>query len=417
MNKSLLTISREAQRRFILGQQGLWPGRRYQGRQGVLQAVTAGAVVQVDPLNVVAHSHDIALYGRVVGYRPEHLTTLLYQERQLFDWGGTVMIQPMAELPYWRVVMERKRQEPRWVAFAAEHGPTIEAVRAAIAARGPLGARDFGGETRQAGSFRSKKVAGQALYYLWLIGELMSHGRRGTERLYDLRQRVAPPGLDYSAKAEEADDYFASRVLQAVGMTTEAGWRRWLAGTIERPVSRQEARARLDQLLAEGRLAAVTLADDPKEARYVAADQLDHLSEINAGRAPDSWRPLAATTDDEVVLLAPLEIVSARGRAKLLFGFDYLWEVYKPAEKRRWGYYTLPILHRDELVARLDARLERATATLVIQGFWLESGVVADVSLLVALAAGLARFRELVGATSMTMAATAVGAETLTAVL
>ncbi|HEV2472940.1 MAG TPA: crosslink repair DNA glycosylase YcaQ family protein, partial [Chthonomonadales bacterium] len=85
----------------------------------------------------------------------------------------------------------------------------------------------------------------------------------------------------------------------------------------------------------------------------------------------------------------------------LLFDFDYLWEVYKPAEKRRWGYYTLPILYQDRLVARLDPRFERASGTLLILGFWLESDVTVDSRFLSALTAGLLRFMRFVGAASI----------------
>jgi uncharacterized protein YcaQ len=94
-----------------------------------------------------------------------------------------------------------------------------------------------------------------------------------------------------------------------------------------------------------------------------------------------------------------LEIVSARGRAKELFGFDYIWEVYKPLELRRWGYYTLPILYGDDLVARLDPKLDRKTGTLIINGFWLEEDAPADDPAFAdALGKGLARFAAFVGA-------------------
>jgi uncharacterized protein YcaQ len=97
-------------------------------------------------------------------------------------------------------------------------------------------------------------------------------------------------------------------------------------------------------------------------------------------------------------LLAPLEIVSARGRAKKVFDFEYLWEVYKPAHLRRWGYYTLPILYGDDLVARLDPKLDRKTNTLQILGFWLEDDAPKDEAFASALANGLHRFADMIGA-------------------
>jgi uncharacterized protein YcaQ len=105
------------------------------------------------------------------------------------------------------------------------------------------------------------------------------------------------------------------------------------------------------------------------------------------------YTALSTTTKEEAVFLAPLEIVSTRGRATWLFDFEYLWEVYKPAEQRRWGYYTLPILYDDQLVARLDPKLDRKTSTLIINGFWLENQALANnADFAAAFARGLAHF-------------------------
>ncbi|MDQ3830831.1 MAG: winged helix DNA-binding domain-containing protein, partial [Candidatus Tectomicrobia bacterium] len=128
-------------------------------------------------------------------------------------------------------------------------------------------------------------------------------------------------------------------------------------------------------------------------------EDADLLAAVNDGQVPAAWRPLETTTQEEVVFLAPLETVSAGGRAQALFGFEYIWEVYKPAAKRRWGYYTLPILYGDRLVARLDPKLDRATATLIINGFWLEEQQLGkDPEFMEALARGLTRLAKFVRA-------------------
>lgn len=391
-----LTISNITQRRFLLGKQGLYPGRRWRGREGVADALRAGAVVQIDPLNVVARSHDIVLYGRVVSYQPEMLQSLLYDDRAFFDYGGTVMIYPMDEMPYWRVVMANKRLEPRRVRFAEEHGDLIARARAAIERRGPLRAGDLEESATLAANmpntFRSPKLANQALYYLWLAGEIMTHSRRGIERVYDLRERIVPASLNYAAPVEEAEAFFARRVFREYGMLTTRSWRNVFAGTIERPVDAVEASARFDTLLRDDAIVPVILADDPRTPRYILADDLPLLETLHTGELPDEWQPIETTTEDEMTFLAPLEIVTARGRALPIFGFEYLWEVYKPKETRRWGYYTLPILYRDTLVARADLKLERERQTLVVKGFWLEDHVTLDDAFVTALARAFSRF-------------------------
>jgi uncharacterized protein YcaQ len=167
-----LTISKITRRQFILGKQGLYPGRRWRGKEGLAQAILDGCVVQIDPLNVVARSHDIVLYGRVLDYQPALLEALLYTDRLAFDYGGTVMVHPMEQIPCWRVVMQRKQMELRRVAFAEGHAQAIADVRAAVIERGPLSTRDLPGSPGQKGSFRSSSDNAQALYYLWLAGEL-----------------------------------------------------------------------------------------------------------------------------------------------------------------------------------------------------------------------------------------------------
>jgi len=101
-----------------------------------------------------------------------------------------------------------------------------------------------------------------------------------------------------------------------------------------------------------------------------------------------------ATTEEEATFLSPLDPVSARGRAKPLFGFDYVWEIYKPVKKRSFGYYTMPILWGDRLVGRFDPKLDRTTGTLVINGLWLEDPALAkDEAFAAAMTRGAARFR------------------------
>ncbi|HTP01257.1 MAG TPA: crosslink repair DNA glycosylase YcaQ family protein, partial [Anaerolineales bacterium] len=148
----------------------------------------------------------------------------------------------------------------------------------------------------------------------------------------------------------------------------------------------------------EGILAVIQV-DGWRGNYLMLAEDMPLLHSVARGGVPRAWKPLAATTLDEVTFLSSLDIVSARGRAKQLFDFEYLWEVYKPAHQRRWGYYTLPILYGDELVARLDPKLERASMALQIKGYWQEQPALdRDPAYVHALANGLVRFAEFLGA-------------------
>lgn len=390
---SQVRLSKRSVRRFVLGRQGLWPGRRWIGREGVAAALGAIEAVQIDPLNVVARSHDLVLASRVADYHPKYLDDLLFRERAFFDYGGAVFIYPVEELPYWRVIMARKATEPRWAEVAATHAQAIDAVRAALTERGPLGSRDFAGTSRLARySYRATKDTGIALYYLWLSGEIMTHHRRGVERVYDLRQRLVPSALDVVAPVDEAEDHFARKRIAFRGLVGQRAWRSLLAGAFERPVARAEADAWLARFQATGEVIPVQVEGQTDLWFALATDRLI-LDTLMNGQVPEAWRPIGATTEETVTFLAPLDIVSARGRARLLFDFEYVWEVYKPATTRRWGYYTLPVLFGDSLVARLDPRLDRKTQTLVVNGLWLEDAAASHgLAFTDALARGLAQF-------------------------
>lgn len=386
-----ICISKATARRFVLGRQGLWPGRRWNGKDGTAEAIRVAEAVQMDPLTVIARSHDIALWGRVYDYQPAHLDQLLYQDRAFFDYGGGLFIYPMSELPYWRVSMQRRVEQGRWGKFGAANQILLEEVRAELRARGPLGNRNFNGRAR-VDNYRGRKDSALALFYLWLTGELMIHHRENFQRVYDFRDNIAPLHLNAVASEEEAEHYFARKATAFFGMIREAKWGSGFSGFIERPVSRAEAQQWLAKLTEQGVLTSLKV-EGSKERWYVLTSDIPILSTIEAGNIPLAWQPLSTTTREEAVFLAPLEIVSARGRANWLFDFEYIWEVYKPAELRRWGYYTLPILYDDLLVARLDPKIDRKTSTLVINGFWLEDQALAnDADFAAALARGLAHF-------------------------
>jgi uncharacterized protein len=391
LNSKPLAISKTSARRFVLGRQGLWPGRRWAGLEGTAEALYEAEAVQMDPLNVVARSHDILLWSRVSAYRPEFLDRLLYQERRFFDYGGGLHIYPIEELPYWRVHMGRRAVEGRWASFGKENADLINEVRAELRQRGPLGNRDFNGRS-QVDDYRGRKDSALALFYLWLTGELMIHHRIGFERVYDFLAQIAPAEFDFIASERQTEKYCADKAVALNGMIRLRSWKDYFSNFFQHNISLHEARQRMEALVQAGELSCVEI-EGSRDLWYVLAEDLPRLEALEAGETPPEWQALHTTTQEEAVFLAPLDIVSARGRANWLFDFEYVWEVYKPAAKRRWGYYTLPVLYGDRLVARLDPKLDRAGSRLLINGFWLEDAALgADPDFGAALWRGLENF-------------------------
>ena len=382
-------------RRFILGCQGLWPGRRSSGRPGTRKALHQSGLIQIDPLNVVGRSHDLALHARVWNYRPEQLNHLLYESREFFDYGGTLYVLPMEELPYWGVHMARRAAEDKPREFAAKHKQLLDALRDDISSKGPVANRDYV-EQGRGGTFRSEKLTARGLRHLWLTGELMTFGRQGFERLYALRQDVAPIEVQHAATAEEADDFFARKALDLLGLATALDWARRFRHLARRRADPDGERRRLEELLATGVAAKAQIGDE--STHYLLKEREKPLDAVQNGSVPRSWRTQHEDTLAEATFLPPLEFVTARGRAMQWFEFDYIWEVYKPAAKRRWGYYVMPILFGDCLVGRADLRMDRASGTLLVPHLWLEHVASAqDADLVRAIGVGLRRLAEWAG--------------------
>ncbi|NWG35093.1 MAG: winged helix-turn-helix domain-containing protein [Chloroflexi bacterium] len=398
-----IVISRQTARRFVLGKQGLWPGRRWKGKRGVAQTIRTCEAVQLDPLNVVARSQDIVLHSRVLGYTPEHLYKIAYEERQAFDYGGWLAMYPMSDLPYWRYHMEKRIHDKRIEGFVLNHEELFEQVRTELRKRGPLGNRDLDGNKIGLWNYRGRKDTSLALYDMWLCGELMIHHREGFERVYDFRENIAPREFDYIASEKEAERFFTRKAVAFMGLKRESHMQGEMKYFLRKDYSKAQMAHRLGGWIESGMLRQVQV-EGGRDAYLVLAEDVQVLESLETGKVPKGWNPQETTTLEEVTFLAPLDIVSARGRAKKLFDFDYTWEVYTPAHKRRWGYYVLPILYGDDLVARLDPKLDRTTMTLEIRGFWHEDDApVKDADFADALAKGLIRFAKLVEAEQVTL--------------
>ena len=374
----MIALSKQEARRYLLARQGLWPARKWSGKEGAAEAIHALESVQVDPVTVVARSHDLVLWSRVEGYEPRHLDELLYTDRRFFDYGGHLDIYPMQELPFWAAHMRRHATAGRWATWAAKNTEVVERVRALVRERGPTGNRDLEGPRTVSGNYRSGKETGLALYYLWITGELMTSGRRGFDRLYDLKERVAPAEHRWEATQEQAFEHFAAKALRYHGLTTAGGWAGsvayWALGS-----TRQ-----IDRRLIEKTGAVPVTVEGVREPYYAPPGASFDV--------PDASPP------DEVNLLSPLDNLLARRRTQALFGFDYVWEVYKKPELRRYGRYTLPVLYGDRLVARLEPRLDRKVGVMAVDGFWPEEGAPTDGAYAEALLKGLTRFAAFHGA-------------------
>lgn len=366
-------------------------------RRRLHETIRALGCVQLDTISVVARSHETVLWSRLGGYDPALLAGLHYPAGALFEyWAHAAALVPIEAFPYFRRAMAayRTRYEGPG-SWAAEYPAVIERVLDAVREGGPVASRHFAradGPRPEAWAWWGGKPERQALDHLWSRGDLMVVRRDGFERVYDLTERVLPAALGavWPTEAEERR-YFVARALGALGVATPV----WVADyfrTGGRPHVRPAAAAvELDALAVEGKAIPVAIEGVVGRA-WLDAARAGDLAELRAGRG----RPTLTT------LLSPFDsLVWHRGRALDLFGFDYRLESYTPAERRRYGYYTLPILRRGRLIGRLDPSFDRRARLLTVKALHLEPGVRVGAALIADVAAALGDLTAFLGGGSI----------------
>lgn len=356
-------LSAATARRIALAAQG-FAELRTDGPVGVRQirrVIDRLGLLQIDSVNVLVRAHYLPLFSRLGRYDTALLDRLAWggRKRTLFEyWGHEASLLPLDAQPLLRWRMARvaigAAGFKNWtVRYGQERRAFIEAVRRQIEDRGPLSAADLTEGGKSAGKWWGWSEGKQALEWLFIAGQVTTSGRRGAfERVYDLTERVIPAEV---MARPTPDDGEAQRMLlriaaRALGVATEYDLRDYFR---LRP---EDTKARLAELVEAGELLPVTVEG------WTHAAYLDPQAHF-------------ARSIDARALLVPFDpLIWERERAERLFGFRYRIEIYTPLEKRQFGYYVLPFLLGDRLVARVDLKADRANSRLLVHAAHAEPG-------------------------------------------
>jgi hypothetical protein len=317
----------KAQARRIAVRAQLLDAPRPKGLLAVVQRLT---LLQIDPTAAVAPSADLVLWSRLgSSYRPEHLTQALEQKRTLFEFNA--LIRPMSDLGLYLAGAGGRRGHPRVLAWLRDNDRFRRDILELLERSGPLASRDIPDTCAvpwASSGWTNNRNVTQMLEFLQRRAEIAISGRVGRERLWDLPERVYPAGAVIPS-VEEAERARNERRLAALG------------------IARVQARAM------------------PMEPIYVGEAGEAAVVEGVKGEWRVDPRYLDGGFKGRTALLSPFDrLLHDRIRTEELFEFEYTLEMYKPAAKRRWGYFALPILHRDRLVGKLDATADRKASVL-----------------------------------------------------
>lgn len=355
------TLTLNAVRLLLLEVQGLSrPPAHAAVKADVLDTIRRMGALQIDTINVVARAPYFALFSRLGDYQPAWLDELL-AEGHLFEyWAHAACFLPIEDYPLYvhRIQYFAGRfYSDEWV---ARHRETIDLVMQRIQENGPVRSADFERSDGKKGTWWDWKVEKQVLEYLHTTGELMIARRDKFQRIYDLRDRVlAGRGGAPLLEVEEAQDELAVRSVRRLG----AAPARWVPDYYRQP--KQGMPKRLERLADAGRLERVSV-EGRDEVWYVHPENLSLLE----------FALMGEITPTHSTLLCPFDpLVWDRERARELFNFDYTIECYLPQGKRKYGYFSLPILCEGALVGRLDAKAYRKEGIFEVRSIHLEPGV------------------------------------------
>jgi uncharacterized protein YcaQ len=342
--------------------------------------------VQIDTLNLVQRSHYLVLWSRLGVYNPADFDSLVYstEHRSMFEgWQRVASIIPLKDYRYQLPRMQRMRQNHsegflKW--FDQEGHAMMDVVLERIRTEGALRAADFEYHGPRRGSWWDWKPAKTALEYLFAFGDLMISKRVNFQRVYDLTERVLPSWVDTTEPTMEQRDRFW---LEQAALTLGICQPNQLIGY--NYFQRGPVRQVLESQIKEGLLASVEvrLSDGTPQSYLVHRDNLEVLR-----RAADG-----AVQAERTTFLSPFDnLWWALGRDEQLWGFHQRLESYTPASQRVWGYFCLPILHRDRLTGRFDPKMERKLGVLRLKAIYLEEGMKPDEELVSGVAAAMSGF-------------------------
>jgi uncharacterized protein YcaQ len=354
-------LSRSQARRIALAAQGFHENRPAAAtRRHLSRVLQRSHLLQIDSVNVLVRAHYMPLFSRIGAYDRDLLEKAAYhpKRRETFEyWGHEASLIQLDLHPLFRWRMARAaRGEGIYgglARFGQEKRAFIEEVRREIAARGPMGAGELSSGGKSQGSWWGWSDGKRALEWLFWAGGVTTATRRGFERIYDLPERALPSEIlnTPTPPEDEAQRELLRLSIRSLGIASERCLRDYFR------LEASDAKARLPELVEAGDLIPVT---------------------VEGWQGPVYLDPQAKVPRriEAQALVSPFDpIVWERTRTERLFDFRYRIEIYTPAEKREFGYYCLPFLLGDKIVARLDLKADRAKGKLIVHSIHPEASV------------------------------------------
>jgi uncharacterized protein YcaQ len=356
------SISLADTRRLVISSQHLAGPRVTADKNGILQIIRDLGCVQIDPINIVAPSHQIVLWSRLGQYDLSDLNQLLWEEHQLLeDWGHCTSIVPTSDYPIFKTLKREWKPPLKFQHWLSNNQKLRRYILTEIRQHGPLPTAHFKDKAdvnwTSTGWTAGRNIT-QMLTYLWVTGKIMVVRREGNTKYWDLTQRVLPKWTPTERlTSQQVRVCIAERALQALGLAQPHHIRyhyiRGIPENIASVLSKLESQGQIEQIQIIN-----TKSQQPLRGTwYIHKTNLPLLERIEN----KEWT-------GRTTFLSPFDnLIYERKRIEQLFNFRYRLEIYVPKQDRQFGPYALPILFGDQFIGRIDAKLNRETNQLEIR--------------------------------------------------
>lgn len=385
----MAAMTREQARRFILSKQGLLGKYRFVGKSGAYRYIRQAGCIQYDPVDVCGKNAELTLQSRVRGFTKNMLADLLYQDRLLVDYPDKELsIWPREDWPFFSSYRDRSKThgagfpgvpelEEQAVAYIRENGPVS---RDTLPIRGNV---LWHSSMHWSGNWHGTSPAARSvLEQLYTDGVLLIHHKSGSRKFYDLADKYFSRDLlDAPNPCSDETSFLEWRIRRRIGGVGLL-WNRRSDAFLGIEMTTEQRDAAFEKLEAEGAIRK-TAVEGIRFPLYFLTEDLP-LVEAVLSDAVDLSRRLE--------FLAPLDpMLWDRKLVEAIWDYRYSWEIYTPADKRKFGYYVLPMLYGEKLAGRIEAAADRKTQMLVVKNIWYESGVRQTKKLIAAVDAAIGR--------------------------
>ena len=383
-------LTKKQAQMFILAKQGLLGSYRFSGKDGAYAYVRQAGCIQYDPVDVCGKNAELTLQSRVKGFQKSMLAELLYMDRLLVDYADKELsIWPAEDWPYFSSYRERSRKlgasfyglaelEQEALAYIRENGPVSSDTL-------PISGEIFWHSSMHwSGNWHQKsKAARSVLEQLYTDGTLIIHHKKGSRKFYDLAERHLKKSL-LTAKCpcDNDEELLCWRVLRRIGAVGLL-WDKNSPALLGIEVNADQRKTAFSALEERGVIRPARVAGI-KPVFYYQTDDEPLMQAVLAGMIDQKAR---------MEFLAPLDpLLWDKTLVASLWDFRYSWEIYTPASKRQYGYYTLPILWGSDFIGRIEAASDQKNGTLLVKNIWLEPGIRQTKKLQLSLNRALRRF-------------------------